>query len=80
MDVAPGALVLSPDSRLGVMTLWDGRVAVGRDGGPWSVAQLAPGFGFSMPSAAVVDAGCAFVLAADGRLAALRGRALSQPP
>ena len=80
MDVAPGALVLSPDGRLGVMTLWDGRVAVSRDGGRWSVTQLAPGFGFSMPSAAAVDAECALVLAADGRLAALRAGGVSRSP
>ena len=80
MEVAPGALGLSPDGRFGVMTLWGGRVAVCRDGGPWAVTPLgAADFGYSMPAVAVADARTAFVLAADGRLAAFRSR-VSQPP
>jgi hypothetical protein len=55
------------------MTLWQGRIAITRDWQKWEVTQLGDGsFGYSMPSAAVVDSECLYVLAADGRLAALR--------
>jgi serine/threonine protein kinase/photosystem II stability/assembly factor-like uncharacterized protein len=73
MTVAPGALASAPDGRLGLMTLWQGRIAITRDWQKWEVTQLGDGsFGYSMPSAAVVDSECLYVLAADGRLAALR--------
>ena len=73
LAVAPGALAASPDGRVALMTLWQGRVAISRDGQNWDVAQLGDsGFGYSMPSAAAVDSECLYVLAADGRLAAFR--------
>lgn len=73
MTVAPGALAAAPDGRLGLLTLWQGRIAITRDWQKWEVTQLGDGsFGYSMPSAAVVDSECLYVLAADGRLAALR--------
>jgi hypothetical protein len=71
--VSPAALAAAPDGSLGLATLWDGRIATTRDWIKWEVARLGDGtFGYSMPSAAVVDSGCAYILAADGRLATFR--------
>jgi hypothetical protein len=62
------------------MTLWTGRVAVTRDNATWAAVQFPDTFGYSMPAVAVVDGETAFVLAADGRLAAFRGGRVSQQP
>jgi hypothetical protein len=67
--VTPSCLAVEPGGRLGVIPLWQGRVA--RTAGPraWVIDQVAAEGFYSMPSAVAVDAGCAFVLSADGRLA-----------
>jgi photosystem II stability/assembly factor-like uncharacterized protein len=52
---------------LGVAPLWNGKVLVSARGQSWQVTDV--GLGYSMPSAVVVDPGCAYVLGADGRIA-----------
>jgi serine/threonine protein kinase/photosystem II stability/assembly factor-like uncharacterized protein len=67
-DESVTASCLAVDRRLGLAPLWQGEVLLTTDGRSWRPATLPPGFGYSMPSAAVVD-GCGYVLGADGRIA-----------
>jgi photosystem II stability/assembly factor-like uncharacterized protein len=69
-----GCLALSRDGQFGVAPLWDGQVLMTESGQDWRPVQT--DLGFSMPAAAVIDGGRAFVLASDGRVA----RYVSQPP
>jgi serine/threonine protein kinase/photosystem II stability/assembly factor-like uncharacterized protein len=59
---------LSLHRRLGLAPLWQGEVLLTNDGRSWQTTTLPVGFGYSMPSAAVVE-GCGYVLSADGRIA-----------
>jgi hypothetical protein len=61
-------LALGPHGSHGLAPLWRGEVMRLRDG-KWSLVQLGEEGFYSMPDAAVVDARCAFVLGATGRLA-----------
>jgi serine/threonine-protein kinase len=54
---------------LGIAPLWNGQVLMTADGTSWREAAIE--LGYSMPSAAVVDAGWAYVLGSDGRVAHL---------
>ena len=70
--VAVGCLGLAADGRLGLAPSWRGNVLVFEGDKGWRTVDLgADGFGYSMPDVAVVDAGWAYVLGADGRLAHL---------
>jgi photosystem II stability/assembly factor-like uncharacterized protein len=51
----------------GLAPLWYGRVLRTADGEQWHTVQL--DLGYSLPDVAVVDHGCAYVLASDGRIA-----------
>jgi photosystem II stability/assembly factor-like uncharacterized protein len=58
---APGA------SAFGLAPLWKGKVLMMTTGQTWHPVQVQ--LGYSMPSAVVVDPGCAYVLGTDGRIA-----------
>jgi photosystem II stability/assembly factor-like uncharacterized protein len=51
----------------GIAPLWNGQVLMTTDGAGWKEAAIE--LGYSMPAAAVVDPGWAYVLGSDGRLA-----------
>ena len=61
------ALAFAPTGGFGLAPVHQGQVLETRAGKPWRLMTIA--LGYSMPDAAVVDAGCAFVLGADGRIA-----------
>jgi hypothetical protein len=60
-------LAFDRDGRLGVAALWNGKLLLSA-GPSWRVVE-GVGPGYSMPDAAVVDAGRAYVLGAEGALA-----------
>jgi serine/threonine protein kinase/photosystem II stability/assembly factor-like uncharacterized protein len=66
-EVTLSCLAFDPQGRLGLAPLYQGKVMVTTDRKGWRVVD-AP-LAHSMPSAAVVDPGCAYVLGADGRIA-----------
>jgi serine/threonine protein kinase/photosystem II stability/assembly factor-like uncharacterized protein len=66
-DITVSCLAFAPrDGSLGVAPLWSGKVLL-TSGQGWQTIEVP--LGYSMPSAAVVDQGCAYVLGSDGRLA-----------
>jgi serine/threonine protein kinase/photosystem II stability/assembly factor-like uncharacterized protein len=65
--VTASCLAFAPrDGSLGVAPLWNGKVLL-TTGQGWQTTEVP--LGYSMPSAAVVDAGCAYVLGSEGHLA-----------
>jgi photosystem II stability/assembly factor-like uncharacterized protein/tRNA A-37 threonylcarbamoyl transferase component Bud32 len=66
--VTVGCLAFSEHGApLGVAPLWNGKVLLSVAGQGWQVVDVP--LGYSIPSAAVVDPACAYVLGADGRIA-----------
>jgi photosystem II stability/assembly factor-like uncharacterized protein len=56
----------------GLAPLWQGRVLKTTDGEHWQTVPV-EGLGYSLPDVAVVDGGCAYVLAAEGQVARFQG-------
>ena len=76
-----GCIKFDPTGRLGLAPLWKGKLLVKIDAAPWTAQEIP--LGYALADAAVVNAGCAFVLGADGRIARFRaekGNKVSQPP
>jgi photosystem II stability/assembly factor-like uncharacterized protein len=65
---ATSGLALSPGGELVIAPLQKGSVLVLRSGKPFET-RTDIGLGETLPDAAVVDAGCAYVLGSDGRIA-----------
>jgi photosystem II stability/assembly factor-like uncharacterized protein len=66
-DVAPSCLAVAPHGApFALAPLWQGRVLL-TTGAEWQEVRVP--LAYAMPSAAVVDAGRAYVLGADGRIA-----------
>jgi photosystem II stability/assembly factor-like uncharacterized protein len=71
-------LAFARDGRLGAAALGNGKLLLS-DGRGWRVVE-GVGPGYSMPDAAVVDAGRAYVLGADGALARFNDPSVQPPP
>jgi photosystem II stability/assembly factor-like uncharacterized protein/tRNA A-37 threonylcarbamoyl transferase component Bud32 len=66
--VTVSCLAFAPrGGQFGIAPLWNGQVLMTTDGDSWREAAI--DLGYSMPSAAVVDPGWAYVLGSDGRVA-----------
>lgn len=63
----PACIAFDPTGRLGLAPLWKGKLLVKIDSEPWTVQETQ--LGYSLADAVVVNAGCAVVLGADGRMA-----------
>jgi photosystem II stability/assembly factor-like uncharacterized protein len=66
--IAPTCLAFDPQGGpFGIAPLWKGRVLVTADGKTWEAQEVR--LGYSMPGAAVADAGRAYVLDSEGNVA-----------
>jgi photosystem II stability/assembly factor-like uncharacterized protein len=67
-DVTVSCLAFAPSGgSFGLAPLWQGKVLMTTTGQTWQPVDVP--LGYSMPSAVVVDPGCAYVLGADGQVA-----------
>jgi len=63
----PTCVAFDPTGRLGLAPLWKNTVLAKTGDEPWKLHGVP--LGYALPHAVVVDAGCAYVLASDGRMA-----------
>jgi photosystem II stability/assembly factor-like uncharacterized protein/tRNA A-37 threonylcarbamoyl transferase component Bud32 len=69
VDVPLSCMAFAPGGEaFGLAPLWQGQVLKTTDGEHWQTVAV-EGLGYSLPDVAVVDRGCAYVLAADGQVA-----------